>query len=312
MSIENAGLNLPPLPVCHTYSIVARDPATGQLGVAVQSHYFCVGRVVPWAEAGIGAVATQAMVDPSYGPRGLELMRIGTSAPDTLAASIDRDPNRNIRQVAMVDTQGRVAAHTGLSTIAEAGHLIGEGFSVQANMMLRNTVWGAMAQAYGAAQGEFADRLLAALEAAEAEGGDIRGRQSAALLVVKATSSGRPWHDKLFDLRVDDAHEPLLELRRLVEVNRAYDHLRSAQEAFGDRRAMDAEFQQAAQLSGNNPEMYFWHAITLLRCGYIDDGMAILARVVARGVNWRELALRLPAYILPRREELSERIRQLS
>ncbi len=192
----------------HTYSIVARDPDTGQLGVAVQSHYFAVF-LVAWAEAGVGAVATQAFGDPAYGKLGLDMMRARKSAPDALAGLLAADPMKGVRQVAMVDANGQVAAHTGSITIPEAGHIAGEGFSVQANMMLKNTVWPAMAEAYRTASGELVDRLLTALDAAEAEGGDIRGRQSAAILIVEPESSGRPWIDRIFDLRVDDAPEPL-------------------------------------------------------------------------------------------------------
>ena len=300
--------------LCNTYSIAARDPVTGQLGVAVQSHYFCVGGIVTWAEAGTGVVATQAMVEPAYGPRGLELMRAGSSAPEALAKLTAADPGRDIRQVAMVDSAGHASALTGSSTIAEAGHVVGDGFCVQANMMLRNTVWAAMADAYRSTQGELVDRLLAALDAAEAEGGDIRGRQSAALLIVAANSSGRPWSDKLFDIRVDDAREPLAELRRLVGVSRAYQHLRLAQSALsrGDSSAMNSEFEQAVLLANDNPEMGFWQAVALIQSDRIDEGMAILAQIDAAGSNWLELALRLPTFMLPHnREKMVERIRKL-
>ena len=202
--------------LAHTYSIVARDPDTGQLGVAVQSHYFAAGSVVTWAEAGVGAVASQASSDPAYGKLGLDLMRARKSAPDTLTGLVAADTMREVRQVAMVDALGRAAAHTGQTTIPEAGHIVGDGFSVQANMMLKNTVWPAMAEAYTSAKGELVDRFLATLDAAEAEGGDIRGRQTAAILIVEAKSTGRPWVDTIFDLRVDDAPEPLIEIRRLV------------------------------------------------------------------------------------------------
>jgi uncharacterized Ntn-hydrolase superfamily protein len=300
--------------LCHTYSIAARDPVTRQLGVAVQSHYFCVGGVVTWAEAGIGVVATQAMVDPSYGPRGLELMRAGSNAPEALAKLAAADSGRDVRQVAMVDSEGRVGAHTGSSTIAEAGHIVGDSFSVQANMMLRNTVWAAMAGAYRSTRGELVDRLLAALDAAESEGGDIRGRQSAALLIVPAKSSGRPWHDKVFDIRVDDALEPLAELRRLVGVSRAYEHMRLAQAALarGDSSAMSTEFEQAALLCGDNPEMRFWQAVALMQSERIGEGLAILAEIAAGDAHWLELALRLPQLMLPINAALRQRIRQLS
>ena len=300
--------------LCHTYSIAARDPVSGQLGVAVQSHYFCVGGVVTWAEAGVGVVATQAMVDPSYGPCGLELMRTGSTAPQALEKLAAEDPRRDVRQVAMVDNQGRAAAHTGASTIPAAGHIVGDGFSVQANMMLRNTVWAAMADAYRSTQGELADRLLAALDAAEAEGGDIRGRQSAALLIVEAESTGRQLLDKVFDLRVDDAREPLAELRRLVGVSRAYQHLRRAQAALARRDwgAMATEFEQAALLNKENPEMRFWHAVALMQSERIGEGLGILGQIAASDANWRELALRLPESMLPgNREDLIGCIRKL-
>src|SRR5260370_681635 len=218
-------------PLAHTYSIVARDPETGQLGVAVQSHYFAAGSIVTWAEAGVGAVATQSVADPAYGKLGLDLMRAGKSAPDTLAGLLASDSLKSIRQVAMVDSQGRVAAHTGSATIPEAGHIVAHGFSVQANMMLMNSVWPAMAEAYRGAAGELVDSLLAALDAAEAEGGDIRGRQSAAILIVEGQGTARPWIDTIFDLLGDDAPEPLIEIRRLVSIRRAYIHERRADAA---------------------------------------------------------------------------------
>jgi len=188
----------------HTYSIVARDSATGQLGVAVQSHWFSVGPLVPWVEAGVGAVATQSFVEVSYGPLGLALMKAGKSASQALKALLEIDQNREVRQVAMIDNQGQVAAFTGKSCISEAGHLVGNQFSVQANLMLKNTVWEAMAEAYQSTQGDLIDRLMAALEAAEKEGGDIRGQQSAAIIVVGGKPTGQPWRDKIIDLRVED------------------------------------------------------------------------------------------------------------
>jgi uncharacterized Ntn-hydrolase superfamily protein len=214
-----------PLRPVATYSIVARDPATGELGVAVQSHWFSVGSNVSWAEAGVGAVATQSFIDPAYGPLGLQLMRAGRSAPDTLKALLAGDAQRDVRQVGMVDAQGRAATHTGALCIPAAGGQEGKEYVVQANLMDKPSVWPAMAKAYEAATGDLALRLLAALDAAEAEGGDIRGRQSAAIVVVKARSSGRPWADRIFDLRVEDNPAPLVELRRLVKLQRAYNHM---------------------------------------------------------------------------------------
>jgi uncharacterized Ntn-hydrolase superfamily protein len=301
-------------PLVHTYSIVARDAETRQLGVAVQSHYFSVGSIVTWAEAGVGAIATQSIADPAYGKLGLDLMRAGRSAPDTLAGLVASDPMSAVRQVGMIDAHGRVAAHTGALAIAEAGHITGDGFTVQANMMLRPTVWPAMAEAYRSTRGELVDRLLRALDAAEAEGGDIRGRQSAAIVVVAGENTGQPWRDKLYDVRVDDAAEPLGEIRRLVSVARAYTHHRLAQKALerGERAAMNREFETAAQLIGDNPEMRFWHAIGLLTIGDVEDGIAILREIAARDRNWITLALRLPPPLLKTDSATLERIRKLA
>ena len=257
-----------------TYSIVARDATTGELGVAVQSHYFATGSVVTWAEPGVGAVATQAMADAGYGPLGLDLMRAGKSAPDALRALLAADDASATRQVAMVDTTGRVATHTGDKTIADAGHVTGDGWSVQANMMRRDTVWAAMAKAYEGAEGDLADRLLAALDAAEAEGGDIRGKQSANLLIVPAT--GARW-DTTIDVRVDDHPEPLAELRRLVAMRKAYI---SAQ----DGPAM-----------GDNPELAFWTGMAHGAGGQVDEALPLLRKAYAADDGWAELLRRLPA-----------------
>lgn len=205
-----------------TYSIIARDPNSGAVGVAVQSCYFSVGAVVPWAEAGVGAVATQSFVDPSYGPLGLELMRRGKSAPDALQELIALDPEAASRQVAMIDMKGCVAVHTGERCLDAAGHCVGEAVAAQANLMVRETVWGAMVETFGRTKGDLATRLLAALDAAEREGGDRRGRQSAAMLIVRAQPTGKPWLDRVVDLRVEDHVEPVDELRRLLAIHREY------------------------------------------------------------------------------------------
>jgi len=300
-------------PLVHTYSIVARDAETGQFGVAVQSHYFAVGAGVTWAEAGVGAVATQAYGDPSYGKLGLDLMRAGKSASDALAGLLAADSLREVRQVAMVDSQGQVAAHTGSITIPEAGHTVGDGFSVQANMMLKNSVWPAMAEAYRAHKGELVDRLLCSLDAAEAEGGDIRGRQSAAILIVEGKSTGRPWIDSVFDLRVDDAPEPLAEIRRLVSIRRAYIHQYRAGAAFerSDLETMEREYAAAERHVGDNPEMRYWHAIALLRLNKIEEGIAMLSEIAARDRSWIELTLRLPSMKWLSDSSVTERIRKL-
>src|SRR4029077_15530897 len=222
-----------------TYSIVARDKDTGELGVAVQSHYFHVGPVVPWALAGVGAVATQSHVNISFGPLGLEFLKDGYTAQQALNALLAGDDKPDMRQLAIVDAAGNVATHTGPKCIPAAGHRTGDGFSCQANLMENDTVWGAMFDAYTSAQGPLAERMLAALDAAEAEGGDIRGRQSAAMLVVRGNPSGRSWEDRTIDLRVDDSRDPLLELRRLLRIKRAYasDDAAERLEVAGDVKA---------------------------------------------------------------------------
>ena len=276
-----------------TYSIVARDSETGELGVAVQSHFFGVGRLCPFVRAGVGAVATQASVDPSYGPLGLQLMEAGKSPEDALAGLVAADPGHASRQVAMIDAQGRVAAHTGASTIAEAGHQIGEQFSVQANMMLKATVPAAMADAFQSATGDLVDRILAALDAAEVEGGDIRGKQSAALLVTGGTRGGVQGADRTWDLRVDDHPEPLAELRRLVTVKRGYDlGFMKPGASFED---IDQALLQIEDATGGNPEMTYWSAIALTSMGRAEDGRRLLARAKKVSPNWAELLRRLPA-----------------
>jgi uncharacterized Ntn-hydrolase superfamily protein len=280
----------------HTYSIVARDAKTGDLGVAVQSHWFSVGSVVAWAEAGVGAVATQSFVDPSYGPLGLDLLRCGKSAEQALRALLAADDKADVRQVAMVDAAGGVAVHTGARCIAAAGHRRGAGYSVQANLMRRDTVWDAMARAFESAEGDLAERLIAALEAAQREGGDIRGQQSAALLVVRAAPTGRVWEDRLVDLRVEDHAEPLVELRRLLRLQRAYQHMNAGDVAVehGDMPLASREYGAAEALVPNHAEMLFWHGITVAGAGRLDEARPLLARAYGLDPSWRRLVERLP------------------
>lgn len=290
-----------------TYSIVAFDPEAQQLGVAVQSHYFGVGSVVPWLEPGVGAVATQSFVEIAYGPLGLGLMRGGKNAHQALQGLLATDPLAERRQVAMLDLQGNVAVHTGRECIPAAGHHVGANFAVQANLMLRDTVWPAMAAAYEQAEGDLAERMLVALEAAEAEGGDIRGRQSAALVVIKAAPAVAPWRARVFDLRVDDHPNPLAELRRLLTVCRAYYAWDAAEALLRDeapdetlvREAM-LRFAQAPDLMPGNPEGMFWFACALVNAGHLDAALPYFRRIFAAQPVWRELAPRLgPIGLLP-------------
>ncbi len=284
-------------PLAHTYSIVARDPANGELGVAVQSHWFQVGPIVPWAEAGVGAVATQSFVRVDYGPRGLELMKAGKSAKEALDALLAEDPQKDVRQVAMVDARGTVAAWTGPKCIHAAGDRQGEGYSVQANLMDKDTVWPAMARAFEAAEGDLAERMLSALEAAEAEGGDIRGRQSAAIIVVAPESTAKPWEGRRVDLRVDDHPRPLEELRRLLTLHRAYREMNLGDEAFAEEKVEEAvkHYSRAAELVPDVVELPFWQAVTLFTAGREDEALPIFRDVFAREDRWRRLVPRLPA-----------------
>lgn len=304
-----------PLRPVHTYSIVARDARTGELGVAVQSHWFSVGPIVAWAEAGVGAVATQSFVDPSYGKLGLDLMRAGRAAPDALRGLLASDEGRDVRQVAMIDAAGRVAAHTGAKNIQAAGHLTGENYSVQANLMLSDKVWPAMARAYEASKGDIAERMMAALEAAQAEGGDIRGKQSAALIVVSGKPTGKPWVDRAFDIRVDDHAEPLKELRRLLTIARGYNHMNAGDLAVEkkDHEGALREYGAAARLVPDNAEMVYWHAVALVNMGRVEQALPLFRKVFAMDKNWATLTPRLSrSGLLPEDPKLIERIMKVA
>lgn len=295
----------------HTYSIVAYDKATGQLGAAVQSHWFSVGSIVPWAESGVGAIVTQSFVEVSYGPLGLNLLRAGKSAEEALTALVTVDKNEAVRQVAMVDAQGRAAAHTGKGCVPEAGQYVGDGFSCQANMMLNNTVWKAMASAFENTEGELADRLMAALEAAQEEGGDIRGKQSAALIVVSGKSSGVWWKDRVYDLRVEDHAEPVKELKRLLKLNKAYLHMNQGDEYLTDNKISEAmeAYSMAMKMFPDNAEMIFWPAVTLASTGKVEESLPLFKKVFAMDLNWALMLQRLPGVgQFPKDEKLMQRI----
>lgn len=323
----------------NTFSIVARDLATGEIGVAVQSHWFAVGQIVPWAEAGVGAVATQSFVDPSYGKLGLDLLRAGKSGPDALRGLLGSDGACDVRQVAMIDASGNVATFTGGRDIQAAGGIaggeassssiqcgtaggtlsLGRDFAVQANLMANDRVWPAMAAAYRDTKGDLADRLLAALDAAQAAGGDIRGKQSAALLIVSGKSSGQRWKDEVFNLRVDDAPAPLAELRRLVALQRAYNHMNAGDLAteHNDNEGALREYSAAEQIAATTAgipqsryaEMIYWHAVALVNMKRVDEAIPLFAKAFAMEPGWRELTPRLSrAGLLPEDKVVIERI----
>lgn len=280
----------------HTYSIVAIDKETGEMGAAVQSHWFSVGSSVIWAESGVGAICTQSFIEASYGPLGLELMRAGKTAEEALAGLLKADQYEAVRQVAMIDNQGRVAAHTGKDCIPEAGHYIGTGFTCQANLMLKNTVWNAMAKAFQGAQGELVDRLMAALEAAQGEGGDIRGKQSAAIIVVRGKGSGAWWRDRVYDLRVEDNPAPLIELKRLIRLNKAYNFMNKGDELFTEGKVEESmkSYTQAMEMYPDSAEMVFWPAVTLASIGKVEESLPLFKKVFAMDYNWAILVPRLP------------------
>jgi uncharacterized Ntn-hydrolase superfamily protein len=266
---------------------------------------------VPWAEAGVGAIATQSFVDASYGPLGLSLMRAGRSAPEALKGLLAADEGRDVRQVAMIDAQGRVDAWTGKSDIQAAGHHVGSDYSVQANLMLNDKVWPAMAAAFESTKGDLAERMLAALDAAQAAGGDIRGKQSAALIVVSGKPTGQAWKDRVFDLRVDDSEAPLKELRRLVTLQRAYNHMNAGDLAVEkkDNEGALREYGAAEKLVPDNAEMIYWHAVALVNMGRVEESLPLFKRVFAMDRNWIELTPRLPkSGLLPNDPKLIERI----
>jgi uncharacterized Ntn-hydrolase superfamily protein len=281
----------------HTFSIVARDEVTGEMAVGVQSHWFSVGTAVPWGEAGVGVVATQSFVNKSYGIKGLELMKAGKTATDALRELVAKDDGREVRQVAMLDVNGNVDAHTGKSCIDFASHIVGKNYSVQSNMMLNNKVCPAMVKAYEASAGKpLAERVLAALQAAQAVGGDIRGKQSAAILVVAGKNTGQPWNDKLIDLRVDDNISPLSELDRLLRLYRAYEHMDKGDLATekNDMKLAMEEYGTAMKLFPKNLEMQYWTAITLANNKKAKEAAAMLQKIYKQDTNWRELTKRLP------------------
>jgi uncharacterized Ntn-hydrolase superfamily protein len=289
-----------------TYSIVAHDPQTGECGVAVQSHWFSVGSVVTWARAGVGAVATQSLADPAYGPRLLDALAAGEEPGAALQRLVAADEQGRFRQVACVRADGVIAVHTGDGCIAFAGHQTGEGFSAQANMMASERVWGAMADAFAAAEGPVRSRLMQALDAAEGAGGDARGRQSAALLVVPA--KGDAW-DR-FELRVEDHPEPLEELRRLITVREAYDLAEHADEAMGEGRHADAARfgAQALELAPDNHELLFWAGLGIAQSGDVEQGTEMVRRAIALQPGWGELIGRLSPEIAPSAADVAARL----
>lgn len=294
-SIINAQFYKSESPFAHTYSIVAFDEKTGDMGVAVQSHWFSVGTIVSWGEAGVGVVATQSFVNPAFGPVGLELLKKGKTPQEAVDELLKNDEGREFRQLAILDSKGRTASFTGKLCIQPAGNIVGHGFSVQANLMSNDRIWHAMEKAYKSSVGSLAERMLIALEAAEEAGGDIRGKQSAALLVVRAESTGKIWEDRLVDLRVDDHETPLLELRRLLNIHKAYKHMNDGDLAIekNDMEKAMREYSTAMKMFPENLEMKYWTAVALANKGNIKEALPMFREIFLKDKNWKELTSRL-------------------
>ncbi len=287
-----------------TYSIVACDPESGELGVAVQSHWFSVGSVVTWARPGVGAAATQSIAEPAHGPHMLDALVEGRDAPSAIARVLERDELAEYRQLGLVDAAGNAASFTGPDCIVHAGDVVGPNFACQANMMANEGVPEAMAGAYRAAEGDLAERLLLALEAAEDAGGDVRGRQSAALLVVPAV--GERWRAR-FDVRVEDSPEPLVEIRRLVRLARAYEMAGAADEllAAGDQGQANALYTQAAEMAPESDELIFWAGVGIAGQD-IERGLELVRGAIAVNGGWELLLRRLPAELAPSAQALAQ------
>lgn len=284
-------------PMAHTFSIVARDAETGEMAVGVQSHWFSVGTVVAWGKSGVGVVATQSLVNVSFGPRGLKILEEGNSPKETMKKLIESDEGRDFRQVAILDVKGNVESYTGKKCIAEASHKSGDGFSVQANMMLNNEVVPAMEKAFAENKDlPLAERVVEVLKAAQKAGGDIRGKQSAALIVVGPDKVENSWEDKLIDLRVDDHKTPVKELERLLKVQRAYEHMNKGDLAIekNDMKLALKEYSMAEKLLPNNLEVKYWKAVTLANNGYVEKSIPLFKEIFDENDNWKELTKRLP------------------
>jgi len=283
-------------PLVHTYSIVARDTVTGEIGVAVQSHWFNVGSVVGWGEAGVGVIATQSFVNPAFGIQGLEMLKKGKSPQQVVDELIVSDEGRDMRQLAVMDAKGNSASYTGKGCIDAAGNIAENNVSVQANMMVNAEVWPAMLKAFKETSGPLAERMISALEAAQETGGDIRGKQSASIMIFTGVNSGKPWADKLMDLRVEDNAEPVKELKRLVKVYRAYEHMNNGDLAVekGNMELAMKEYSAAEEMFPDNAEMKYWHAVTLANKGNVDEALPLFKAVFEMDNNWRILTERLP------------------
>ena len=289
---------------------MARDPSTSELGVAVQSHWFSVGANVSWAEAGVGAVATQSFIDPGYGPRGLALMKSGKPAAEALEELLAVDESRDVRQVAFIDAQGRVAVHTGAKCIPFAGDRTGSNYSVQGNLLASSEVWESMGRAFEQSEGDLGDRMLAALQAGQDAGGDARGRQSAALLVVRSVSEEALWRNRVVDLRVEDHATPIAELTRLYKLRKAYDLATEGDDylAVGEFAKAAEAYDAALAIVPDNDELIFWRGAMLMNAGRETEAIADIKRAIEMNPRWLALLERIQEEHFPGARKVLEQV----
>lgn len=281
----------------HTFSIIAQDPVTGDMAVGVQSHWFSVGTAVPWGKSGVGVVATQSFVNERYGHEGLELMQKGLNAKEAMEKLKKEDVGVHYRQVAMLSRNGTISAFTGEKCVEAALHLIGDHYSIQANMMEDENVVYAMRQAFEENDDlDLAERIVVAMKAAQSSGGDIRGKQSSALIVVGKDPAEHPWLDKKIDLRVDDHKTPVEELSRLLNSHRAYEFMASGDVAMENKDAEAAlkAYNFAEKLLPNNEEIKFWKAVALVNSNQVKMSIPIFERLFINDKRWQRLLKRLP------------------
>lgn len=299
-----------PLRPAATFTIVASDSASGEIGAAVTSHWFSVGTAVPWVRAGIGAVATQSFVEKAYGPRILDRVAAGERCTTALVRELDADSSRGWRQVLVLDTRGNTGAHSGEGCIPYAGHHVERDHVCGGNLLAAPGVWDSMSAAFRRAKGPLAERMLAALDAGQAAGGDARGRQSAALVVERPVDAGAPWKNRVIDLRVEDHPQPLVELRRLLNLRRAYDLADSGDAAFatGDHAEAFRFYDAALALVPENDELLFWRGSMQMAAGREDAATEDVARAIRLNDRWRTLLARIPESAFPGADRLAARL----
>jgi uncharacterized Ntn-hydrolase superfamily protein len=279
-----------------TFSIVAFDPITKDLGVAVQSRYFSVGSVVPWAESGVGAIATQSFVNVSYGPRGLELLKEGLNVEDVIGRLTRDDEGKEFRQLGIIDSKGNASAFTGWRCLEWAGSIVGKNYTAQGNILAGEDVVKGMSQKFESTKGELADKLVAALEGGQEGGGDARGRQSAALLVVRKNVGRAGYGDRYIDLRVEDHPEPIAELKRLLVMHRVYRLIDDGEEkmATGDPEGGLSMIKEAVSLGPSIDDAHIDLGVIYLKLGKRDEALKAFGQALKLNPRMKTMIKQLP------------------